>query len=197
MHRSFLLPTAALAAAVVLGCGDSPSPTAPTAKPVTPSLSVERTSPFFAFGFGNEQYTVLVASTLENWQIFCATGEENWDIVWEELIVTRPDGSEKHTLTGEDLHILVWPAGVDICAESPDFSGTGDFRATDNDFNLDGPGGEASGHRLVGTVTDEDGQLYHLTAAFLFTVPREFDSVEEPFDMIWRAQKIILRPIGR
>jgi hypothetical protein len=196
MHRLFL-PTPALAAIVALGCGDSQSVTAPAADPASPSLSVERTQPFFAFAFGNEQYTVLVASTLENWQVFCATGEENWDNNWEELIVTRPDGSEKHTLTGEDIHILVWPAGVDICAESPIFSGTGDFLATDNDFNLDGEGGEASGHRLVGTVTDEDGQLYHLTAAFLFTVSRQFTSVEEPYDMIWRAQKIIIRQIGR
>jgi hypothetical protein len=197
MHHFFLVPTTALAAVVALGCGDPQSATVPSADPATPSLSVERTSgPFFAFAFGNEEYTVLVASTLENWQIFCATGEENWD-TWEELIVTRPDGSEKHTLTGEDIHVLVWPAGVDLCEQSPDFSGTGDILAHDNDFNLDGPGGEATGHRLVGRVTDENGQLYHLTVAFLFTVSREFTSVEEPFDLISRAQKILLRPIGR
>jgi hypothetical protein len=100
-------------------------------------------------------------------------------------------------LTAEDIHILVWPSGVDICEESPDFSGTGDFLATDNDFNLDGQGGEATGHRLVGTVSDENGQLYHLTVAFRFTVSRQFTSVEEPYDAISRAQKIILRPIGR
>ena len=196
MRYSLLLPTAVLAGALALGCGDQQAPTAPAADPPAPSLSVDRsTGPFFSLGFGNEQFSVIIGSTFENWIAFCTTGEQTWD-EWTILTVTRPDGSQKNVFKGEDQHLLVWANPADICTESPDYTGTARMVAEDSDVDLRGHGADASGFTVTGTVTDASGQRYHFVAAFRLTVAPEFTSTDN-FVIDWRAQKIQLTPIGR
>ena len=80
-RSSLLLP--AITGALALGCGDQQSPT-PAAESPAPSLSVERVTASFAFGFGNDERLVIIGTTLENWLTFCETSQENFE-EWEEL----------------------------------------------------------------------------------------------------------------
>jgi len=57
-----------------------------------------------------------------------------------------------------------------------------------------GQGPDATGFRLIGTVTDENGQRYHLVAVFLGTVAS--GSTLKDFIVENRAAKIQLTPIG-
>jgi len=98
MRRSPVPATVVLtgALALALGCNEQQSPMAPAGPPGL-AYSVDRaTGPLFSLGFGNEQYSVIIGSTFENWVTFCRTREENWDD-WTILTVTRPDGSLKQT----------------------------------------------------------------------------------------------------
>ena len=57
-----------------------------------------------------------------------------------------------------------------------------------------GHGADATGFRLIGTVTDKDGQRYHLVVDFLGTVAP--GSMLEEFIVENRATKIQLTKIG-
>jgi hypothetical protein len=57
-----------------------------------------------------------------------------------------------------------------------------------------GQGPDATGFRLIGTVTDENGQRYHLVAVLLGTVAS--GSTLKDFIVENRAAKIQLTPIG-
>ena len=184
---------AAVAAVLTVGCVD-PQPMAPTDLP-TSSL-VTRTTEHFGFGFDNGQRLVIIGVTLEDWFNFCATGEQIWD-AWEIFTVTRPNGSFKQTLKGENQNVLVWDLPADACVDSPDYTGTARMIATDSDVDLTGHGADASGHRVTGTVTDASGQRYHLHAVSLLTVAPEFDSVEEFFEIVFHKQKIKVTPFGQ
>ena len=70
------------------------------------------------------------------------------------------------------------------------------MKATDNDVDLSHHGGNASGHRVHGTVTDATGQPYRLHAVFLLTVSPKFNTLDE-FVIVWHKQKITVQPIGR
>jgi hypothetical protein len=194
MHYARLLAAVALASAVALGCTDQQPPMAPaTDLPIASSATADRsTGPFFALGFGNDQYTALIGATLENWLTFCQTGEENWDD-WEILTVTRPDGSQKTTTKGSAQHLLVWQNPADLCADTPDYSGIVRSLATDSDVDLSGNGADASGHRVRGIVSDASGQRYRFHSVFQLTVapPYTLDN----FVIVWHSQKITIRPI--
>jgi hypothetical protein len=162
------------------------------------SFSVERaTGPFFSIGFTNEQYSVIIGATAENWAAFYATGQQTWDD-WEILTVTRPDGSLKQTLKGPTQHLLVWNQPTDLppCSESPDFTGTARFLGTDSDVFLDGRGADASGHRVSGTVTDGSAQRYHFGANFLLTVAPQYNTLDN-FGIVFHSTKIRPTPIGK
>jgi hypothetical protein len=140
---------------------------------------------------------VIVGATAENWAAFCATGQQTWDD-WEILTVIRPDGSLKQTTKGRNLHLLVWNQPTDLppCAESPDFTGTAHFLATDSDVFLDGRGADASGQRVLGTVTDASGQRYHFGAHFQLTVAPRYNTLDN-FVIVFHSTTIKLTPIGK
>jgi hypothetical protein len=124
--------------------------------------------------------------------------EEDFDLM-TVLFVTRPDGSQKRLIKGENLHVLVYdipgstPFPGDICGEDPVYTGTGRAIFTDNDVDLSHPGVDASGNTVTGTVTDASGQRYHLVAAIRFTVP---ENTLNNFVIHAHAEKIQLTPIG-
>jgi len=193
MRHPLLLLAALFAGGLGLGCDDQESTMAPS-DPAT-SLSVERSIQHFAFGGGDDQHVVIFGTTAENWATFCATGAENFD-AWTVLTVTRPDGSQKVGWQGTGLHVLVWNLPADICAESPDYTGTARLVLADNDLDLSAHGANASGQTGMGTVTDASGQRYRLLWANRTTVSVEFTSVEEPFVFDTHMFKIKLTPIG-
>jgi hypothetical protein len=189
-----------LASALALACGDQQSPTAP-ADFSRPSFraTAERFTVPLGFLFGNDQRTVGVGGTAEQWGALCATGEPQDFDVWTLLFITRPDGSEKTTFKGQNLHILIWdipgatPFPGDICGEEPVYSGIGHIITTDSDVDLSHPGADASGQTLIGTVSDASGQRYHLVAVIRFTVK---ENTLDNFVIDVHASKIQLTPIG-
>jgi hypothetical protein len=195
MRQFLLLLSAALAGSFVAGCADQQPPTAPL-DPVAPSPSVERSIQHFGFGGEDDQHVVIFGATAENLAAFCATGVENFD-AWTVLTVTRPDGSQKVGWQGTGLHVLVWNLPADICAESPDYTGTARLVLADNDVDLSGHGANGTGQTGTGTVADADGARYHLLWVNRSTVSVEFTSDEEPFVFDTHMFKIQLTPIGR
>ena len=195
MRRSSLLPTAALASALLLACSDQPGGTGPKpdATPTAPR-SVERTIEHLGIGFGDDHYLVILGGTAENWAAFCATGAENWD-AWTVLTVTRPDGSAKKEFQGRDLHALIWNLPADVCAESPDYTGMASFTGHDNDLDLSAQGANASGQNATGTVSDASGQDYDLLVAFNFTIKRIYTSADN-YVLDQRVQILRLKPVG-
>jgi hypothetical protein len=195
------LMASVLASALALACGDQQSPTAPAdfSRPSFRATTERFTAPT-AVLFGNEQRTVGLGGTVEQWAALCAgqEPEEDFDLM-TLLTITRPDGSQKGTLKGQNLHILVWdipgstPFAGDICGEDPVYTGTGHLTLTDSDADLSHPGADASGQTLVGTVTDASGQRYHLVAAIRFTVA---ENTLDDFVINAHASKIQLTPIG-
>ena len=171
MPRSLLFSTVAFAGPLVLGCADQQSPTAPV-DPPAPSLSVERSTQSFGYGGGDDQHVVVFGATAENWAAFCATGAQNWD-AWTVLTATRPDGSQKVGWQGEGLHALVWNLPADVCAESPDYTGTARLVLADSDLDLSGHGADGTGQTGAGSVTDASGQRYHLILVNRNTVAAE------------------------
>jgi hypothetical protein len=186
-----------LTGTLLLGCGDIPS-VAPVDH-TGPSFSVDRASgPFFSLGFANEQYSVIVGATAENWAAFCATGEQTWDD-WNILTVTRPDGSQMVTTRGgPNQHLLVWysPTPIPPCAGPPDFTGTAHFLSHDSDVDLSSHGADASGQTVEGIVTDGSGQRYHFGANILLTVAPQYNTLDN-FVIVFHSNKISLTPIGK
>jgi len=194
------LITSVLTSALALACGEQQPPTAP-AEFSSPSFraAAERSIANFAFAFGNDQRSVLVGATAENWTAFCA-GEELPTETWNVLTITRPDGSQKSTAKGAGLTVLIWdipspsfPFPGDICSEDPAYTGIGRIVIMDSDVDLSHRGVDASGQTLTGTVTDASGQRYHLVAAFHFTVA---ENTLDNFVFDEHVAKIQLTPIG-
>ena len=195
--RSPLLPAAVITVPLVLGCADQqPSPMAPAADLPAPAF-VERTIEHFGLGFDTEQYTVVTGASLENWEAFCATGAENWD-AFSVLTITRPDGSQKVTWQANDVHVLIWNLPADVCAESPDYTGTARLVNTDSDVDLSGPGADATGFTTRGTVTDANGQQYHFLLVARATVAPDItlDNFVFEEDFKLHAVQLKLTPYG-
>jgi hypothetical protein len=199
MHR-FLIAAATLAGALALGCGDPQSPTAP-ANTISPSFraATERFPAQTSFITGTDQGTIGVGLTADQWAAQCATGESQEANEWTLLFVTRPDGSQKITFTGQNLDIVIWdvpgstPFPGDICGEDPVYTGTGHITVTDSDGDLSHPGADASGSMLVGTVTDASGQRFRLVSPIRFTVK---ENTLDNFVIDVHVAKIQLIPIG-
>lgn len=197
MRRSFLPSTAALAGALALACDEPQSLTAPAADPTAPSLSVERVTgpfPFGVFGFSDGSRTLIFGAPLEDLVRFCPAPVPATD-PFEQLIVTRPDGSVHITARGEEVHVFVFEATSPTgnCAElleAPRFTGTVRVHDTDNDGFVSGNRANASQIQVTGTVTDESGQLYHLVAFSHQVLARESGVV------LNSKVKIQLTPIG-
>ena len=189
MHRFRLISTAVLASALALGCADQQSPTAP-ADPVAPSLSVERGTDEFGFGFSDGRLTVFLGATIEDLIGICAETEFTIDQI-HRLTVTRPDGSSKLLLRGKEDVVVLEAVGLPCgnLLDVPRLTGTARVVVTDSDVDLTGHGADGSMVQVTGTVTDESGQQYHLVALTHQVV----DPSNTSFDFF---AKIRLAPIG-
>jgi hypothetical protein len=75
-HASFVPPQHRRARAFAVGCGEQRSPTAPSAGPHAPSLSVERGTRLFGFAFDDGRFIVFIALTVEDLGAIFCTGTE-------------------------------------------------------------------------------------------------------------------------
>ena len=172
--------TLASAFAFVIGCAE---PAGVASDPVqessfTPSFRTEHNPEGFgavvihaeqgAFLSGGDGLVMLIGWTLEELQEFCATGDVTIGSL-RELFVFRPDGSLKYGLRGARIPLLVWQTdNFDICVlvDVPHLTGTGNFFASDNDFNVSGNRTESTVGAVHGQVTSEDGQRFRFTQKF-------------------------------
>jgi hypothetical protein len=189
MRHSLLLPTTALAAALVLGCGEQPSPAEPASTP-RPSLRTDqnpdgpgavviRGPAEGAFLIADPDpapgLTVLAGNTFAELEQFCATGEVTLGPL-EDLFVIRPDGSVHNILRGAKVPLLVWETAIpfidpiaELCGELlglPHLTGTGQFIARDNDVFVSGDRANAFGLSIHGQVTSEAGERFRFKANF-------------------------------
>jgi hypothetical protein len=171
---SSLGAVATLAAALVLGCGERPGPAEPVVAP--PALAAHQgLAP--ASVSHNEQgaflfvdpdpapgLTVLIGWTLDEIELFCATGEITIGSL-RELLVIRPDGTLHLAIQGARIPLLVWESDSgDLCAllEQPHLTGTGQLSVTDNDLFVGGNRTNAAHVGIHGQVASETGERYHL-----------------------------------
>ena len=171
MHSSFLIAsTAALASALTLACNEPQSPTVTAADPTAPSLVQRITDvfPFGVFGFSDGSRTLIFGAPFEDLVTFCPAAVPTTDL-FDLLIVTRPDGSDRLTARGEEVNVVVFDAfipdaGCDALLGAPRYTGIVRVMYTDNDVFVSGNRANASQITVTGTVTDESGQDYHLTS---------------------------------
>ena len=201
MRSSIRLPTGlaivTVSGCLLLGCSDLRTATDPDPG-YSPALSVERTTVGFAFVFVHfpSNQTVQVGTTLENMVAFCPGLIPATDS-YEMLTVTRPDGSMKATFKGRDVHVIVWRVADNPCnlLQTPHLTGTARFIAPDSDVDLTGHGADATNSLLIGTVTDETGQEWHLVLSFHGTV--EPGMTLDDYVLVNHVEKIQLTPVGR
>jgi hypothetical protein len=121
-----------------------------------------------AFLSGGDGLVMLIGWSLAELEEFCATGEITIGSL-KELFVFRPDGSLKYGLRGARIPLLVWQTdNFDICelVNLPHLTGTGNFFASDNDFNVSLNRTESTVGAVHGQVTSEDGQRFRFTQRF-------------------------------
>jgi hypothetical protein len=202
MRRSSPFSTAALAAALALGCDDAQSPTAPAANPPAPSFRAEHgTTPFF-FSLVDERYTVAVGLTFEDIIAICE--ETPFDVpTGDQLTATRPEGQDnfeesfKQLTRAKDLPLTVFESTGPACdlLAVPHYEGTGQAFIEDNDLLLTHNGANSFNIRVTGTVSDEGGQEYHVVGRFHQVVSSE-STLENPI-FLNSFVDIKLTPIGR
>jgi hypothetical protein len=202
VHRiSPLFP--AITVALTLGCADSQSPTTPTTVPSVAaenSARIDRGTVGFGFGMDDGSLIVFAGLTVEDLiSIFCTDTPFEVDQV-NEFVVTRPDGSLKLQLKG-DVNVVVLDFAAfeqSFCQDPsavPTYTGIAQLILNDSDVDITGPGADASMLHLVGTVTDQNGQRYHLVVINQSIVAPEFTSPDD-FEFTHTNQKIKLTPFG-
>jgi len=183
MLRCFNLPAVfALSSAVAFAFGCS-EPSGVANDPVresssTPSLRTEHNAEGSgavvihaeqgAFLSGGDGLVQLIGWTFDELERFCATGEITIGSL-RELSVFRPDGSLKEGLHGARISLLVWQTdNFDLCGllDVPHLTGTGNFFASDNDFNVSGNRTESTVGSVHGQVMSDDGQRFRFTQKF-------------------------------
>ena len=183
LQRSRFLAVFAVAGAfaLVIGCTEPAGMASDPAQEssFTPSFRTEHSPEGFgalvihaeqgAFFSGGDGLTMLIGWTFEELQRFCATQDVTIGSL-KELFVFRPDGSLKYGLRGARIPLLVWQAeGLDLCegfVNLPHLTGTGNFFASDNDFNVSLNRTESTVGAVHGQVTSEDGQRFRFTQKF-------------------------------
>ena len=140
---------ALLGVALMTGCAEQRSPTAP-ADPHAPVFSVERGPAEFGGGFDDGSRVLFAGLTLENLtNLFC---EDPFDVdQLSALAVIRPDGSIKEQLRGEaNVVVVLAPPEVALTCEgmrtAPHLTGTA--RVIVNDSDVDGSSPGAGAFRL-------------------------------------------------
>jgi hypothetical protein len=173
VHRSFLLPTAALAGALVLGCHDATGPGRQQTTPPSsfgPSAAVERIEAGFFWPQRDDARTlgVLVGGSEAEWAAFCQGASGTAPLVWNELVVATPSGRLNLQDKGDavPVTVYVYPGGDDPCLlVGAEVIAVGTMRlvATDNNITEEGPGAHSAGLHGTGVVTDpETGQQYRI-----------------------------------
>jgi hypothetical protein len=208
MRHSLLLPTAVLAGALGIGCGDQSGVTTPDPGGINPYDGVLSNAteilrfeePIIIFhGQADPPLAAIIGVGLEEFPDVCAGAAPQERADW--LIVTHPSkqgGTSAHVQIKGKLSALVWPvdvgAGGDICdSQVQPFVGTVNFVFNDNEgeFFETAPGANAFFQRFVGTVTDQEtGQRYHLQGAIQIVILQDGTVKEIPVSFL------SLRPIG-
>jgi hypothetical protein len=198
MYRQ-LFAVVALSGALTLACSyEQNSPMSPTTESV--AHSVERSTVPLGFAFDDGRHIFFLGLTFEDLvSIFCTGTAFEVDEV-NQLEVIRPDGSQKLQLKGDVNVVVVDLAAFEqsFCqdpAAVPTYTGTARLILNDSDFDLSGPGADAAQMHLVGTVTDQNGQRYHVVGINQSIVAPEFTSVDD-FEFTHANIKIKLTPIG-
>jgi hypothetical protein len=212
MSRPLILSIGMLATALVLGCGEQPTPSEPGTSP-RPSFRTEQNpdgpgafaihipeASFLAGGDpDNPELTVLAGATFAEHVHFCETGEPPFPM--DRLLVFRPDGSIMTRVQGAQVPLVIWqtapnPTGdpfADVCTEEflalPHLDGTGQFLDVDNDLTGSGNRGNAFGFRIVGQVSSEAGDRFHFLGKSHEVILRSGQS-RSTFELT-------LRPIGQ
>ena len=103
------------------------------------------------------------------------------------------------TWQANNVHVLIWNLPADVCAESPDYTGTARLVNTDSDVDLSANGADATGFTTRGTVTDGSGQQYHLLVVARATIAPDItlDNFVFEEDFIQHVAKVQLTPFGR
>ena len=202
-HLAMRQAAAALAFALVLGCGDHPGVTDPDRR-APPSFDVARfEQPLLVFfGQASPPIAVFLGVTAEEFPALCA-GTLEPQLVANTMIVTHPTkqgGTSEHVLIkATELSALVWlidvGAGGSPCdhPEVQPFVGTVKLIYNDNEgqFFESAPGANAFHTKFVGTVTDQaTGQRYHLQGADQIVILP--DGTFKPLPLTF----LRLRPIG-
>jgi hypothetical protein len=177
MRRSLSLLTAVFASALVLGCGEQPAPSEPSAPPQPSFRTTNNPDGPGAFvfrfdgGFGfadaipNTEFSYLMGLTLEDLAHQCADEEFSLGSFSDQQVL-RPDESIHDLFRAKDLPLLAWNGGTlpfEFCSVPPFAIGTAQMISTDNDVTFSGQRTDAFGFRIHGTATAlEGGQRYHL-----------------------------------
>jgi hypothetical protein len=176
MRRSPLLPQAALAAGLMLGCTDQHAPLVPDNSPV-PSFRTERGTAEFGIPLGDERYTLIVGHTFEDMVAICEGRIPNFQS-WDVLTAIRPEGREgfeesfKQRSTIDNVVLTVFEFSPFVFGEecdllgAPLYEGIGQAFINDNDVAFTHRGANSFVMRVSGTVTDASGQEYRLVAHY-------------------------------
>jgi hypothetical protein len=214
MRHSFLLPAAALTGALLLGCADQQSPTAPLSGssplPAGPAFArgdlgagvggggIGRGG---ALGFGiwfsdlDRGLTTLLGIPASRILDLCSgTADPEF---WPALFVGRPQDGLKVLLNNRETSVTVWQlVSDDLCGvlgtTEPYAVGTAHARLTDNeasDFPI-APGGNSAAIRANGTVTvlATGEELHYQAVSHLLRPP----GATSPDDVRFLQNKILL-----
>jgi hypothetical protein len=170
----------------------------PTTDPL--AFSVERSTVELAIGLADGIHILFIGVTLEDLVSAFCTGDPFEADQFNQLLVTRPDGSTKLQVKGVANVVVVDLAAFEqsFCEDPsavPTYTGTARLVNNDSDVDLSGPGADASQFHVVGTVTDQAGQRYHLLTVNQSVVLPEFTSLDD-FEFHHANIKIQLTPFG-
>ena len=123
MPRSLLLPTAALAGALTLGCADQQSPTGLLTDPLAPSLRAERVTVFSPVLLGGDPGNPLAVQagyeagfTAED---ICPDTGEHVDPNAQGQGIFTPPGGVHVSVSARDINLVVYQFGegvvTDVC----------------------------------------------------------------------------------
>jgi hypothetical protein len=178
MRRSLLLPTAALAGALTLGCADQQSPTGLVAGPLAPSLRAERVPVISPVLLGGDPTNPLAVQagyeagfTAED---ICPDTGEHADPNAQGQAIFTPPGGVHVSVSARDVSLVVYEFGegivTDICqlVEAPVLgTGSGKYSAQ---VTVSGPGAIVLHFTVQGIIDLVSGGQARLLATAQVTI---------------------------